>query len=295
VIRTIVLGSGGAMPSPKTNPSSLAVKFGEVYLFDCCEGAQKEMMKHGVSHAKVRCIFLSHLHADHFLGVLGLVQTGNLLGRTLPLLLAGPKGTKALFETILGLKHLQAAFPIEYKEAREGEVFRNELFSVRAFPVTHSTPAVGYALETHAYRRFDEAKAKRAGVKGRYFSELQQKGEADIKGRKVKYADVTYEQKGKRLVWSGDTTYCARLVKEAKGADLLAHDACFLEEHRALADEKKHSTAADAARAAKEAGVKRLLLTHFSNRYEDRAPLLAEARRVFPESVLAEEGLELLV
>lgn len=295
MIRTVVLGSGGAMPSPKTNSACLAVKFGEVYLFDCCEGAQKEMMRHGASHAKARCVFLTHLHSDHFLGIPGLIQTGNLLGRKLPLLITGPRGTKELFEGLLSLRHFEPAFPVEVKDVREGEVFRNELFSVRAFPVLHSMPALGYVLETHAYRRFDEAKAKKAGVKGRLFTELQQKGEVVIAGKKVRHEDVTYEQEGKKLVCSGDTTYCPRLVKEAKGADLLVHDSCFLEEHRSLADEKKHCTAADAAKAAKAAKVKKLLLTHFSNRYDDRAPLLEEARNIFKESILAEEGLELLV
>jgi len=283
------------MPSPKTNSACLAVKFGEVYLFDACEGVQKEMMCHNVSHAKVRCIFLTHLHADHFLGVPGLVQTGNLLGRELPLLITGPRGTKEFFESLFALKHMEPAFPIEYKEVKEGEVFKNELFTVRAFPVLHRTPAIGYVLETHSYRRFDEKKAKAAGVKGHLFTELQQKGEVKIKNKTVKHEDVTYVQQGKKFVYSGDTAYCKRLVKEAEGADLLVHDSCFLEEHRSHADEKKHSTAGDAARAAKEAKVKKLLLTHFSNRYEDRKPLLEEAQEVFKECVLAEEGLELLV
>lgn len=295
MIRIIVLGSGGAMPSPTHNPACVAIKYGDVYLFDCCEGAQKEMMKHGVSHAKVRCIFLSHLHADHFLGVFGLIQTGNLLGRTEPLLIAGPRGTKKLFETILDLQHLRAGFPIEYKEVREGEVYKNELFAVHAFPVLHSTPALGYTLQTHPYRRFDEAKARKAGVKGHLFSELQQHGKAVINGKTVQYEDVTYQQEGKKVVYSGDTTYCARLVKEAKEADLLIHDSCFLQEHQALAKEKKHSTVTDAAQAAQTAKVKKLLITHFSNRYDDRAPLLAEAKALFAETVLAEEGLELMV
>lgn len=176
-------------------------------------------------------------------------------------------------------------------------VLKEELFDVRAFPVKHNTPAVGYALIEHPHRKFDEAKARAAGIRGRLFTQISEKGSVKLdNGKTVKLESVTFMQEGKKLVFSGDTTPCAALARETKKADLLVHDSCFATAHEAMAKDKAHSTARQAAEIAKKNGVKKLLLTHFSNRYdEDRSALLKEAREVFAASELAEEGMELLV
>jgi len=289
------LGSSASAPSSDWFPSCFAVKYGPVMLFDCCEGAQKQMMRFGISYSKVNAVFVTHLHADHFLGVFGLSQTMNMNGRTEPLSIFGPKGAKELFETVFSLKHMQVGFPVNVKEVSSGRIFEEELFEVRPFAVKHAGPALGYVLEQKPYRRFDEKKAKAAGVKGRLFTELQEKGKISIGGKTVRHEDVTYVQEGRKIVYSGDTLPCKAIVEAAENANLLVHDACFAEADSALAKEKKHSTAAQAAETAKAAGAKKLLLTHFSNRYDDRKALLEEARKIFPESALAEEGLELLI
>lgn len=295
MIRVVVLGSSASAPSSDWFPSCFAVKYGPVMLFDCCEGAQKQMMRFGISYSKVNAVFVTHLHADHFLGVFGLSQTMNMNGRTEPLSIFGPKGAKELFETVFSLKHMQVGFPVNVKEVSSGRIFEEELFEVRPFAVKHAGPALGYVLEQKPYRRFDEKKAKAAGVKGRLFTELQEKGKISIGGKTVRHEDVTYVQEGRKIVYSGDTLPCKAIVEAAENANLLVHDACFAEADSALAKEKKHSTAAQAAETAKAAGAKKLLLTHFSNRYDDRKALLEEARKIFPESALAEEGLELLI
>ncbi len=295
MIRLVVLGSSASAPSKEWFPSCFAVKYGPVLLFDCCEGAQKQMMRYKISYSKTKAVFVTHLHADHFLGVFGLVQTMNMNGRQEPLLIHGPKGAKNLFETVFSLKHLAPQFPIEVKEVSSGKIFEEELFEVRSFQVKHVGPSLGYVLEQKAYRRFDEKKARQAGIRGKLFTEIQNKGKITVGGKAIDYEDVTYVQEGKKIVYSGDTVPCKTVVDAAKNANLLVHDACFTEEDKQLAGEKMHSTAKQAAETAKEAGAKKLLLTHFSNRYDDRKKLLEEAKKIFPESVLAEEGLELLV
>ncbi len=296
MMKLVVLGTTAALPTKNSPTTSFAVKYGGVFLFDACEGVQQQMMRFGVSPSKTEAVLLSHLHADHFLGVLGFVQSQNLMGRREQLMICGPRGTKEFFEKLFAEKTLAPAFEITFKEAvREAKVFENELFSVTAFPVKHGGPSLGYALECHSYRRFDEEKARKAGVRGRLFSLLQEKGEALVEGKKVKYEDVTYLQPGKKMVYSGDTLPCEAVVEKAKHADLLVHESTFATDQESVAKEKKHSTAAQAAQVAKKAGAKKLLLIHFSNRYEDRGVLLEEAKKVFEETSLAQEGIELEV
>ena len=181
------------------------------------------------------------------------------------------------------------------REVSSGKIFEEELFEVRPFAVKHVGPALGYVLEQKPYRRFDEKKARAAGIKGRLFTEIQEKGKITAGGKSVRYEDVTYVQEGKKIAYSGDTIPCKSLNEAAANANLLVHDACFVDDDEEMAGEKKHSTAKQAAETAKAAGAKKLLLTHFSNRYDDRKIFLEEAKKSFAETLLAEEGLELLV
>jgi ribonuclease Z len=296
MIRLVVLGSAAALPSPRHLPSSVAVKFGDVFLFDCGEAAQRQMMKFGVSYSKLRAVFLTHLHADHWIGLIGLSQTLGFFERKEPLLVFGPRGTKRLLDSVFSQRELEPSFPIEVKDVEDGVVYEDKLFTVAAFPVEHETRALGYALEEREKTKFDEAKARAKGIQGRLFSEIMEKGEIVVNGKKVKLKDVTFKESGKKIVFSGDTAPCARVAREAKNAALLVHDACFGESEAEKAKEKAHSTARQAAEVAKKAKAQRLLLTHFSNRYdEDRSKLVEEARAVFKESIEAKEGLEILV
>lgn len=295
MFKFVVLGSAAALPSKKHLPSCFALKHGSVYLFECCEGCQRQMMKYGVSYFKAKVIFISHLHADAFLGVFGLVQTLNLMGRTEELRVFGPKGTKKFLESALALNELKPFFKVIVKDANAGIVLEEDDFTVKAFPVKHNAPAVGYALEENEKTRFDEKKAKAKGIRGKMFTEISEKGRIRVGNKTVGLEEVTYKEKGVKVVFSGDTRQTERIEKESAGADLLIHDACFVEEHRKLAEEKFHSTAAEAAETAKKAKVKWLLLTHASNRYDDRSILLKEAKKTFENSLIAEEGLELEV
>ncbi|MFH1780199.1 MAG: ribonuclease Z [Candidatus Micrarchaeota archaeon] len=295
MIRLICLGSSASLPSPKHYPSCFAVKYGGVFLFDCCEGAQRQMMKYGANYGSVEAIFLTHLHADHFLGLFGLLQSMKLNCRKIELKIFGPKGTKKFLETALSLKELRINFPVKITEVSGKKVFENKLFSVTAFQVKHSAVALGYVLEEAPKTKFFEKKAKSLGLKGVMFTEIQEKGFVKIGKKKILLKDVSFVEKGKKIVFSGDTEYCVELAKAASEADLLVLDSSFSLTDKALAREKKHLTAGEAALLAKKAKAKKLLLTHFSHRYPDRGVLVNEAKKEFKNTVAAIEGMELLV
>lgn len=297
-MNVVVLGTTASIPTKRELTSCVAVKHGGNYLFDACEAVQVQCAKYGVGTMRIEAVFITHMHADHFLGLFGLVQTMGLQGRSKPLVLVTPKGGAKTLGAVFALPSLRPKFPLEFREAgaKASKVYENDLFAVTAFPVKHSTDAVGYALECHSYRRFDERKARSLGVSGRLFGELERSKSVNINGKTIKYKDVTFEQPGRKIVFTGDTAPTPAIARMAKGADLLIHDSTFGSDDEALAKEKLHSTAAQAAKAAAKAKCKKLLLTHFSNRYEaGRGKLEEEARAVFPESACAAEGMELSI
>ncbi|MFH1106661.1 MAG: ribonuclease Z [Candidatus Micrarchaeota archaeon] len=296
MLRVVFLGSSAAVPSPGRVPSCFAVKTGGTFLFDCAEGVQRQMMKFTISYSKVDNIFLSHLHADHVIGVAGLTQTLGIQERKTPLHFYGPKGTKDFLASLFSLKPFRFGYPYDVTEISSSrQVFDDKLVKVSAFPVKHNTAALGYTLEEQPIHKFYADKARGLGIKGRLFSEITEKGSVSVDGRKIRLEDVTFVKEGKRIVYSGDTMPCASLTRAAKAADLLIHDSTFSSEEAATAKLKFHSTAKQAAETAKKAGAKKLVLTHFSNRYSDVSPLVDEARKIFPAAEAAEEGKELMV
>lgn len=294
MMRLVVLGSGGSMPTADTLPAGFALKYGGLYLFDCPEATQVQLLKYGVGFG-IDAVFLSHLHADHFLGLFGLTQTMGLLGRREELKIFGPAGTKEFLSSILSIRHLKPAFPLAVKDVSSGVVFKHPLFTVRAFAVKHNCPAVGYVLEEPASWNFDERKARALGVQGKMFSELLRKKTVTIGGKAIKLESIATSKPGRKIVFTGDSLPCASILKNAAGATMLVHDSCFANEHAAEAKEKFHSTAAQAAETALKARCGGLLLSHISNRYSDRSVVLKEAREVFKGSMLAKEGLEVFI
>lgn len=294
MIRLVVLGSGGGVPTPERNLPAIGLRyFGDVYLFDCGEGTQRQMMRCKLSYMKTKAIFVTHCHADHVLGIPGLLQTMDMAERTEPLEIYGPAGLRGCMESLLSC--FRCGFDVRISEAGEGVCFSNDEFTVSAFFTEHSARSLGYVFEQTAKRRFDEKKAKAAGLRGRMFTDIEKAGTLAIGKKKVALEDVTYLKQGKKIVYTGDTVYSQGVVRAAKNADLLIHDAMFAEEHAAEAREKKHCTAAEAAEAAKKAKAKRLLLTHISARYDDASALLAEAKKTFENAELAHDGMEILL
>jgi len=285
MIEITVLGTAAAMPTIRRSLPSIAVRRdGDIFLFDCGEGTQRQMMRFGLSYMKVRAIFLSHLDLDHFLGIFGLLETMKLNNRTEKLSVCGPPGTKAA----IGRKEF-----LEITEFGEGFAAAFGGFSIRAFPVKHKPHSFGFVFEEEEKVRFFEDKARAAGLSGQMFSEIAEKGALKVGGKIVKLRDITYRQAGKKLVYTGDTAPCSEVAKVSKGADLLIHDCTFGSDREEEAKETQHSTAKDAAKTAKKAGAKKLILTHFSGRYADTSALLAEARAIFQETLAAEDGMRL--
>ena len=282
-----MLGSASAVPTLQRGLPAIAVRRdGDVYLLDCGEGTQRQMVRFGVSYMKVKAIFISHLHMDHFLGVFGLIETMALNGRAEKLSIYGPAGSKAVF----GRKSFVEITEIDEKFSQE---FAG--FTATAFSTGHTDNSLGFAFEEETKRRFYEEKAKGLGLAGPMFSQIMEKGSLKIGTKTIRLKDVTYEQGGKKLVYSGDATACATVAKAAKGADLLIHEATFCSDRAEEAKESRHCTALAAAKVAKKAKAARLLLTHLSGRYSNPAPVLEEAKKEFENSQVAEDGMKITV
>ncbi len=265
-------------------------------LFDCGEGTQRQMMKYGTGFG-LQAIFITHLHADHFLGIVGLLRTMGLQGREEALPLFGPPGAGEVLEAAVHLGVERVPFPVPIRELQPGDQVPFGEYDVVAFPVRHGTPAVGYALREHPrLGRFDVERAKALGVpEGRLFGKLHRGESVEVDGRIINPEEVVGEPRpGRLVVYTGDTRPTPETVKTAEGADLLVHEATFLEDEADRAHETFHSTARGAAEVAKGAGARRLLLTHVSARYsEDPGPLAEEAKSVFPDTSVAYDGLSI--
>ena len=268
-------------------------------LFECGEGTQRQMMRYGVSFALSE-IFFTHFHADHFLGVIGLIRTLGLQGRPEPLFLYGPKGAKKVLGEAMKLGVERVPFPVEITEVKPGETVRGERdgYEIRAFATEHGGGSIGYALKEHERRgRFDVEKAKAAGIpEGPLWGKLS-KGEAIelADGRKLTGDSfVGPKRAGRLVVFTGDTRPTASVVDAAEGADLLIHEATFGEEEKERARETGHSTAKEAAQVALAAKAKQLVLCHVSARYSMSADeLVKEAKEVFPAVTVARDGQEI--
>lgn len=290
------LGTGAATPTVDRNVAGLAIhREGEMLLFDCGEGSQRQMMRYGVGFT-FREIFVTHYHADHILGITGLLRTLGLQDRTEGVTLYGPRGARQVLGATVALGVERNKFPVEIVEVRAGDRLQRPEYDLVVFGVEHRADTVGYGVIEHTrLGRFNPERARELGIsEGPLWGRLH-RGERVVleDGRTVDPADlVGAPRRGRRLVYSGDTRPCAGVIEAARSADLLIHEATFGTDEAARAKETGHSTAAEAARVALEAGVRQLALTHISPRYTRDAPeLLAEARAVFPEVVIARDGM----
>jgi len=297
MIRVTFLGTAASRPTVGRNVSSIALqREGDLMLLDCGEGTQRQMMRFGTGFG-VKCIFLTHLHADHFLGVIGLVRTLGLQGREEPLHLFPPPGGEGVLKAAVHLGVERIPFPIVFREMEPGDAAGFGEYEVEAFHVEHGTAAVGYALrEMPRLGRFDVEKARALGIpEGPLFGRLHRGEPVTVGDRVVHPSEVVGEPRpGRLVVFSGDTRPAPQTLAVARGADLLIHEATFTEDEADRAFDTFHSTARGAAILAKEAGVDRLILTHVSARYADNpSPLLAEAQPHFPRTAVAHDGMSL--
>jgi ribonuclease Z len=280
------LGTGGAVPSARRSTASvLVVRGGERLLFDCGEGTQRQMQR-SLGLVQVDEIYFTHFHADHFLGLPGLLKTYDLTERERPLTIYGPRGLRDLLQSmsrVIG----RVGYKLELVELEAGDFVPCDGAEVRAFPVEHSVRAFGYALaEAQRPGRFDPEAAQRLGVEeGPDFAALQRGEAVEGSAGPVEPGDVMGESRaGRTIVITGDTAPCRATVEAAAGAELLVHDASFSEEEAQRAADTGHSTVGQAAAVAREAEVKLLALVHISSRYHV-GKVLEEAREVFEPAI----------
>jgi ribonuclease Z len=267
-------------------------------LFDCGEGTQRQMMRYGISFA-LDDVFITHFHGDHIIGVIGLLRTLALQGRTEPMRMWGPRGATRVLRGAAHFGVDRVGFPVEITEVAAGQRIARNGYSIIPFPAAHSGEvSIGYAIvEEDRKGRFDPDVAQSLGIpEGPLWGKIH-RGESITldDGRVIESSTLVGPRRsGRKLVLSGDTRPSEATIDAARGADLLIHEATFAEEEAVRASETGHSTAREAARIAAAAGVRRLALTHFSARYSrDPGELLREAREVFEEVVLARDGMEI--
>lgn len=297
MIRVTFLGTAAARPTVGRNVSALAVqREGEQMLFDCGEGTQRQMMRYGTGFALTR-ILITHTHADHFLGLTGLLRTMALQGRTDPIDLVGPPRSADILGEAVSLGVERVPFEVRIREIEAGERIELEEYDLEAFRVRHGCSAVGWAIQEHdRLGRFDVEKARALGIpEGPLFGELHRGRAVEVEGRTIEPSEVVGPARpGRRVVYTGDTLPAPEVEAAARDADLLVHDATFTEEEAERARETHHTTALGAARLAARAGAHRLALTHVSARYSENARVLEEeARTAFPGAVVAYDGLEI--
>jgi ribonuclease Z len=285
----VFLGTAGSMPTAQRAPAALLIRRGgDKLLFDCAEGTQRQLLRSSVGLVDLQEIFLTHFHADHVLGLPGMLKTFALRGREVPLVVYGPRGLRDLLGSLKRVVG-KLSYDVRLEELRPGDVLERDGYRLATFDVSHGVSAIGWSLiETTRPGRFDVQEANSLGVpNGPERGELQQ-------GRAITLADgrtITPEQvlgeprPGRKVVITGDTAQAEALVESAWGADVLVTEATFAEEEHERASETLHSTATQAAELARRAEVGMLALTHLSNRYF--GPEIArEARAIFPETVV---------
>ena len=296
MLRLTFLGTSGAQPTIQRNLPALALRHaGDLLLFDCGEGTQRQMIRFGTGF-DVTAILFTHFHADHYIGAIGFLRTLSMLGRERPLDLYGPRPAKRLLDVMLFTGSEPLTFDVGIHEVEPGEKVRRAGCDLVPYAAAHRVPSLGWVVaEDPRPGRFHPERAMALGVsEGPLFGELQHGRPVSAGGRTVRPEEVVEPPRpGRRLVVSGDTRPCPATVEAARDADLLIHDSTFGDTEQARAEETMHSTAREAGRVAREAGVRRLVLTHLSTRYDqDPSPLLQQAAEEYQGAIaVAHDGM----
>ncbi|MBI4020585.1 MAG: ribonuclease Z [Candidatus Aenigmarchaeota archaeon] len=301
MLEIVFLGTVSGIPTKNRNHAAIWLQYagetGESMLWDCGEGTQRQMLRAKINFMRIRNVFISHWHADHWAGLIGLIQTMNLEKRKEPLHVYAPEAERFVGD-ILDLGYWGQRFEIIPKDVPfEGHeitsVYKSDDFEMLSTPANHSIPSVAYCFKENDTWNVDIAKAEKLyGLKtGPLVGKLKAHGEVEFKGKKIRLEDVGMLKKGVKVVYSGDTRYTDNIVRLSNEADLLIHDATFMEAEEG----KMHSGARDAAVTAKRANVSKLILTHFSRRYLDVRPIEELARKTFPDTASAEDFMRLVL
>ena len=294
----VPLGTASAIPTKERHLAATALwREGRLLLFDCGEGTQMRLLQGGLNRARLDAVFITHHHGDHFYGLMGVLSTLALLDRERPLVVVGPEGTEEAVRAMPGLANDWLPYEVQYRELSEGfapqAVYETDAFAVTARPLEHRVFCMGFRFEeTPRPGHLDAEKARALGATEHQHLRALKRGErVELENGNTiaPEAVVGPERPGVSFAYVMDTRPCAAGRRLAEGADLLYHEATFGEDQAGRARDTGHATAREAAALAKEAGAGRLLLGHFSARYDTPAPLVEEAQAVFPNTAAAEE------
>jgi ribonuclease Z len=306
-LRITFLGTSAGVPTRSRNVSSVALRLpqrGEVWLFDCGEGTQHQLLRSDLNISQITRIFITHLHGDHVYGLMGLLATCGMSGHARRIDLYGPRGLSEYVREVSRRTQLHTSYPLEVRTVEEGQIFEDEDFTVACAPLRHRLPAFGYRVEERDRPgQFDAARAQALGIPaGPVYGRLKRGERVTLPdGRTFDGAEFCGPTlRGRSVVYCTDTAYCRASVELARDCDALIHEATFAETDEHLAARSTHSTAATAARVAAEAGARLLLITHFSPRYVrgnavEPEDLLREARAVFASTEMAHDLLSVQV
>ncbi|MDR2944246.1 MAG: ribonuclease Z [Methanosarcinales archaeon] len=299
MLKITFLGTGGALPSKERNPAGIMVnREGELLLFDCGEGSQRQMMTAKTGLVKISAIFLSHYHGDHILGLPGLLQTMGFFSREEKLEIYGPHGLFEVMEAFEKLGTHKLQYPIILKTLAPGDIIPRNGYIVKAVRADHDRPALGFILEEEKRPgRFDREKAIELGVQpGPNFAKLHRGENITLADGTIVYSKdvVGPARPGRKISYSGDTRETDVFFYESEGADLVIHEATFVSEMAVQANEYGHSTAKGAAKMAKKYNIRKLVLTHLSPRLTDEEENVHEdAAAEFENVIVAEDFMEI--
>ncbi len=296
MVKIQFLGTSGSVPTEERGmPAVYLEHAGDRMLFDCGEGTQRQMRIAGIPFMKLDRIFISHFHADHCLGLGGLIQTMDLFQRKDKLVIYGPKGILDVIEKIITTGNfVLEGFDLEINEVNPrgvAKIFGNDSYVIKAARIDHRVPCLGFAFEENPKRKFLKQKALELGVpEGPMFGKLQSGKSVTVGKRTITPGQVLDKAvPGRKVAYVADSRPCAAGVELAMGSDVLIHDSTFAHDLQESAIEGKHTTAKEAAEVAKRAKVKQLWLTHISQRYANADGLENEARDVFANTRLAKD------
>jgi ribonuclease Z len=298
-MKLTILGCHSATPRAHHNPTAQVLEIkGHLLLIDCGEGTQVQLRRFKIKFSRIRHIFISHLHGDHFFGLIGLISTFRLLGREAELNIYGPKGIKEAITLQLKLGKSWTNYPLYFHELDSDSpelIFEDDKLTVTTIPLRHRVYTNGFLFrEKPGERKLNIDAARKANVDLSYYNKLKQGFDvSNREGKLIKNNEITFDpEPPKSYAFCSDTVYSPSIVPQIKNVTVLYHEATFLEEHQHLCDRTKHSTAKEAAMIAQEAQVKSLILGHYSGRYEDIELFRQEANKIIDAVELAEDGKE---
>lgn len=291
-----ILGCHSATPreSKQTTAQVLNVG-GHLFLIDCGEGTQIQLRKAKIKFSRIKHIFISHLHGDHFYGLVGLISTFRLLGRATPLHIYGPKGIKEIITLQLKYANSWTDYPLHFIELDETHsrfLFEDSVVKVSTIPLDHRIYTNGFLFETQpGLRKINKEATAPLDLAPEDYQKLQTGADIVLStGEKIKNEHLTQEPMAvKRYAFCSDTGYYEPIIPHIRGVDLLYHEATFLDAHIDLAENTKHSTVKQAATIAQKAGVKKLMIGHYSSRYKEKEAFLKEGKTIFEPIVLSED------